>query len=123
MTKRVNRAGAGVTQTASDAATNVGNLTNDTVGNVKNTADSAVGDLSSTVTNTGTAIGKKDIKGVGAGIAKGELHFSHPSCLRLADAVPQVLGRLYPVLDRAPVLRFPESDMVQVLHFLAWERV
>lgn len=76
MTKRVNRAGAGATKTIGDATNNVGNLANNTVGNVKNTADSAVGDLSSTVTNTGKAAGKGNIKGVGAGLAKGKLYSS-----------------------------------------------
>lgn len=71
MTKKVNQAGAGATQTATDATTNVGKIGTDAVKNVKNTTDSAVGNLADTATNTGKAIGNRDIKGVGAGIAKG----------------------------------------------------
>lgn len=71
-TKKINQAGTGTTQTANDATTNVGKLTNDTVQNIKRTTDSAVGDVATTVKDTGNAIGKRDVRGVGKGVARGE---------------------------------------------------
>jgi len=72
-TKKINQAGAGATQTSNDATTNVGKLTNDTVQNIKRTTDSAVGDVATTVKDTGNAIGKRDVRGVGKGVARGEI--------------------------------------------------
>lgn len=80
VTKKINQAGTGTTQTANDATTNVGKLTNDTVQNIKRTTDSAVRDVATTVTDTGKAIGKRDVRGVGNGVARGEIFPRPPFC-------------------------------------------
>lgn len=51
----------------------MGKLKNDTVQNIKRTTDSAVGDVANTVTDTGKAIRKRDVRGVGKGVARGEI--------------------------------------------------
>lgn len=95
VTKKINQAGAGATQTSNDATTNVGKLTNDTVQNIKRTTDSAVGDVATTVTDTGKAIGKRDVRGVGKGVARGEIFPRLPFFLNSSSSLSRLRSATY----------------------------
>jgi hypothetical protein len=77
VTKKVNQVGNGATKTLSHTTKNVGNTGQGAVQNVKDTVDGAVGNLSNTLKDTGGAVGRADLKGVGRGLATGEASSTH----------------------------------------------
>lgn len=69
-TKKVNQVGQGATSAVSGATKNVGATAQGAGKNVSNTAGGAMGDLAQTGKDTASAVQRRDIKGVGTGVAK-----------------------------------------------------
>lgn len=90
-----------------------------------------MGDVATTVKDTGNAIGKRDVRGVGKGVARGEIFPGRLSSefffffsleIGIYDLLilcfSQVRERLYREWDKELARQYPVSDMAQMPQFL-----
>lgn len=95
-----------------------------------------MGDVATTVKDTGNAIGKRDVRGVGKGVARGEIFPRLPFCfffssflfnspslsIEIYDLLilcsPQARERLYREWAKELARQYPVSDMAQMPQFL-----